>query len=709
MRPEGRVRACGESALILLIASLPVLRFGGWIVDDTAVGLTRAPLRQLHLWSQAWSYSNLGYDQTTSQAYLFPVNVAFILLRAVQIPPEYANQTWMGLLLLTAGFGMRWFIRTWLPSRYSAVSMMATFGYMLSSYVIVIISDTSMFLIAYALLPWSMAIALRTVQGRMGALRAIPLLALTFLMTSSVDITLLLINVVATTGFTLGIAVTRRDGEARLRPIATVVAGVCCGMLLLSFGLFPAVYSAAVDSGAVRANLAAETTAMYDANTSLHEVARLQGYWALYSGYAGRPYHPNADYYLEDWLGARIGYGVLALAILGLVTRRKDRVALTLGGVALVSMRLVIGTHPTQFPPGSTWVASWLFQHVPVSSIFRDTFKFMSVMTFAVVALMASSIDALLFSRTFRAAKCCGLAIVFVVVGLNAEPAWAQMLWWPDRGTQLLPADWFRAAQWLNSQTQADDGGVLYAPDMPSPVYAWGKPPDPPGDILIERPQAYLAPGTRTVAGDRFLRRIYSALDQTSPGDDALLVRLLQQARLRYVLVARDVRSRYYPNVMSPYIADDKLAAAPDFRLVWRLSDLSIYRLDEAIPPRVTVSSGLASPEGDSVMFSPSGLGGTVHLASHARPVTVILREAYHAGWTAQVGATARALQHEVAVGYANGWTVPPGVTDVAISYRPAAIVALSRILSAAALFVVISLLAVSRVVRINSEPATER
>lgn len=704
LRTERQLRNAGEVATIVLIALIPVLRFGGVVLDDTEVGLTRAPAHLLDLLSRAWYENGLGYDQTRSQSLLFPVNVVFVGLRALHVPPDYIHQVWVSLILLLSGLGMRWFIRTWLGTTSSLPVLLGAFGYMLSSYVIVIVTDTSMFLISYAMLPWSMTIALRTVRGDMQALRAVPLLGLSFLLTSATDIPLLLINMAFTTIFAAGVAVAARSWEKGLRRIATVLAGTVFGTVLLSFSLVPIAYSATIDPAQAAGNLGAETTALYDVDTSTHEVGRLQGYWALYSGYADRAYRPYRSYYVDDVIGTRVGFGVVGLAMIGLFLRRHDGVAVVLAVVALVSARLVIGTHPTVLPPGSSALAGWAFDHVPLMSIFRNTFKFMGVTSFAVVALLAGAMEQWLRRWESRSVKAAGVFLVVLVLLSNAEPAWAGELWWPDRGSQWLPQEWFDAARWLNQQPYGDGEGVLYTPDMPFSVYTWGKPPTDPSEMLVDRPQAYLAAGTRSAIGDKYLKSVYNALNDLTGSDDSKFMALLQQARLRYVLVRRDVRSRYYFGVTSPFVIAEKLSNAAHFHLALDLPNLSIYRLDAQLPAKVTLQQpGTAGTlDAEPVTVTGSLTSSLVTFSPSKSARSLVLREGYHNGWSATtVGDKPRSLSHNVVDGFANGWLIPAGISQVHITYGPALSLLPARIVSAAGVVVAIALLVVS-IVRIR-------
>jgi arabinofuranan 3-O-arabinosyltransferase len=687
----------GGVAAVMLGAALPLIRFGGWEIDDTNLGLIRAPWQLAHASLGAWNPNGFGFDQTHSQALLFPVNVTFGLMQSLNVPAGDRTQLWLGLLQVTAGAGMWWFLGGWFD-RSSAwnvgVAATAGVGYMLSSFVIVLSTDTTMLLLPYATLPWLLGITLRAAMGRMRPLRAVALLALVLCATSAMDLPLLLIDVIATMAF--GIAVVGQ--QARRRQAVLLLAGVGLGFAALLWTVGPTVWSAHVDPSQATANLSAESAAMYDAHTSPTEVSRLQGFWALYSGYADRPYRPYQSYYLRSIVGRGIGYWLVGLAVVGVALRRRHRVTIVLAILGVVAWRLVIGVFPAPLPPGSPALFQWAFAHVPLASTFRDTFKFMTLLTLAVVALAAAGIavwDADKRLRHGRAVRTIGLCVLVLAVVGTAEPVWGGQLWWPDKGTQRMPAYWQNTASWLNARPEPPSERVLLLPDMPFPVYDWGMPPTEPAATLVHRWNVVQVPGTQSVYGQKEITALFHALQAVPHGGGPELTRLLTAARIRYLLVRGDMRTGYYPGIPPAAQTEQWLGEVPGVRRVASFGPLVVYRVDGTLASLVGCTDATAAMCTTGVASNGAGTSFQVALTDTVTPRVVSLDEAYGRGWMAvgSAGDRRTALRHVVVDGFANGWKVPGWVRRVIIVYEPASVLTPARAVSVVAVAVALFLL----------------
>ena len=696
----------GGGFAVVLVAALPLIRFGGWEIDDTDIGLIRAPWQLAQTLGSAWNPNGFGFDQTRSQALLFPVNATFTLMHLLRVPAGDETQLWLGLLLATAGTGMWWFLNGWFarPSTWNVtVVITAAMGYMLSSFVIVIATDTTMFLLPYATLPWLLGITFRAAAGRMRPLRrrgpigTYPVRYLGPGPPASAD------QRDCHCDFRVGCR--RPDGPAAPSHGGCRRCGSrgCCAHVDLG----PDGVERTRGSKPGHRSLSAESAAMYDAHTSAAEVARLQGYWALYSGYADRPYRPYQSYYLDSFVGTRVGYLLVALAVIGAFARRRQRVAIVLAVLALVSWRLVIGVYPVPFPPGSPSFFRWAFAHIPLASTFRDTFKFMTVLTLTVLALAAASIVVWEGSERQRQGRhtkqatrwpvrTVGLCVlVFAVVG-TAEPVWGGQLWWPDKGTQLMPASWQNVASWLNAQPEPPSERVLLLPDMPFPVYDWGVPPTEPAATLVHRWEVFQVPGTQSVYGEMEIRSLFQALQAVPHRGGTEFVRLLAAARIRFLLVRGDMQIGYYPGIPSAEQTEQWLGKVAGVQRVAVFGPLVVYRVNDPLAPLVACTGITTSRCANKVVSSGGGTSYQVSLRGIGDHRVVSLDEAYEAGWQAVGTAGIRrvALPHVVVNNFANGWQVPGWVRQVTLVYEPVKVLAPARLLSAIAVVVVLVLLA---------------
>src|SRR5207247_2607632 len=93
---------------------------------------------------------------------------------------------------------------------------------------------------------------------------------------------------------------------------------------------------------------------------------------------------------------------LIFLGLAGLIQKRPDPVAFVLGGLVIFTLPLVVGAYPHN-PAGSGQLMTWVFDHVPIASIFRNTYKFAELTTFAATALAAATLQSLLRSKPRRA------------------------------------------------------------------------------------------------------------------------------------------------------------------------------------------------------------------------------------------------------------------------------------------------------------------
>lgn len=712
---RGLAPSFAEWTLLALVSLLPAIRYGGHPLADTNVGLILSPASLLDVLASPWnSGGELGYDYTRSQTLALPPAVAFWILSAVGVSEGYVTQVWIGAILLTAGASMRYFVRVWLGARVPA--LLAGLAYLASSYVIVFVADTSMFLLGYALLPLQLALVLKLARDSTPAraVRTVGLLALTFLFVSAVDLTVLMINAFAVLLFAAGATALIARRATRLRTLATVILGVELGMLVLAWALFPMASSYRIDRSAAEANLAAETHEFYNQQTSYGEVLRLQGYWALYSGYAGRPYRAYQAYYLENPIGVACGYALVALAALGLALRRRDPVAAILAALLAVTVPLVVGAYP---PDGSSVggdLAKWFFANVPLASVFRNTFKFASVATFAAVAL-ATAVAA--GSRRRRPTRLRVVAVAAVATAI-AYPLWGGTMWW--RGQSLMhgvPKDWRAAMGWLDAQRA--EGKVLYLPRINFPVYSWGFPRSEPGEVLATRPQVFEMPGSGSLLGERYLASLYRAIERSSPERSWETRAKLRSAQIRYLLVRGDLRFRYYPGVQSPGAVERRLSQVGGIELRRRFGRLAIYEVQGTATPAIERferepvdgrEDVLSGARGTRLARRSIGLAATkidparyeLDLAPTGAPTLLIFRDSYHPGWRLHLERPARGApqpKHVRVEGFANGWLLPAGARgEATLEYAPARAVRAGRVVSALALMLALALVLAPRV-----------
>src|SRR5487761_1185003 len=585
-----RVFQVAALLVVALAALIPLVRFGGWEIDHTDVGLIRGPWHLASTLSGPWNQNQFGFNQTNSRALLVPVDVVFGLMQLAHVPAGDRTQLWLTLLLFAAGAGMWWFLRGFVERAplNDAIVVISSVAFMFSSYVILLATDNVFgFIVPYATLPWLFGVAYRSAHKKIRPLRATGLLALLVFATTALDPPLLVIDIAATLLF--GVAVAPRG--RRLAQMSVLCSGLFLGLVTLIWVLAPLAWSTHVDPNQALTSLAKENIQMYDQQTTPANVTKLQGYWALYSGYAGRPYRPYQSYYLSSPFGNLSGLVLVGLAVMGAFISRTKRLVPVLLVVGLVAWRAVVGVNASGIPPGSDRLVRWLYTNVPLGGTFRDTFKFMPVLILVVVTLAAAGLTSRTDVAKSRAksrtvVRWLGVGLFGLCTIAIAEPIWGGQIWWPDTGTQLMPHYWQAAADWINSRPGPASQRVLLLPDMPFPVYSWGSPPNDPSSALFEHWQVYEMSSEPTQYVRKEVTALINTIHSVSTDQGRSLDTLLSADRIRYILVQGDMLTGYY-HVTPAAAYEDWLREARGLTRVASFGPLVFFKVNEPLAPMV--------------------------------------------------------------------------------------------------------------------------
>lgn len=110
-------------------------------------------------------------------------------------------------------------------------------------------------------------------------------------------------------------------------------------------------------------------------NTSLVNVAKMQGAWVWYEGF-GEPYIPYAQIFQKNPFFVLMGYFLPVLVAIGFVVSRQKLTGLLLGALALLGVVLGTGLHP---PFGKLY--AWMVENVPFFYIVRSPWYKFTLLT----------------------------------------------------------------------------------------------------------------------------------------------------------------------------------------------------------------------------------------------------------------------------------------------------------------------------------------
>jgi len=493
-----------QTLVLAAVAYLPLLANDmGRVAADTKAYLYLDPGRLLagapYMWQPEVAMGTVTHQNI---GYLWPVGPFFWLGEAIGLPDWITQRLWLGSVLLAAGLGMRWFLRT-LGWRGAAL-LVSSLSYMLSPYLLNYVDRHSVILLPWAGLPWLMGLTVRAL--RTPGWRHAAIFGLVTLTVGGVNASSLLLVGIGPVAWLAWCAV---EGSAPWRRVVGTAARI--GLAFAATGIWWMV-GLAIQSryGLPTLHLTENYKVVSDAATA-PELFRGLGYWYFYGqGRLGAWIEPATSY--TRWaLPLSFALPLLALLAAAIIRFRHRGHALML---IVLGLLVGIGAHPYDGPS-------------PLGRIFRDL-----TLTDAGLALRSTPRAlplSILGTSMLLGAGAAAMgrwrprweqpvaALLCVLVVANLSPLWqGEILGSLVQRPEDVPGYWHEAAAHLDAS--GDGTRVLELPGSDFAAYRWGNSGDPVLPGLMDRP--YVA---------------RELIPQGSPASAALLVALdseVQEGRL---------------------------------------------------------------------------------------------------------------------------------------------------------------------------------
>ncbi len=457
----------------------------GQNTGETKINLHVDPLRFLADVASVWSpTAGLGHVQGGQYSgYLWPMGPFFALGQLIGLPAWVVERLWLGTLLALAAWGVVRLLDGLSNRRRGVAHAVAGAVFMVNPYVVVFTARTTIFLLAYAALPWLMVIALRglsqprrwwwpaafalvvtsTGGGVNATVTALVLLGPVLLVIYEV----LLRDVPPGAAWSLAWRTTLATGVASVWWMGPLVVQSRYGLNFLTY---------------------TEQVGAIWATTSLTESLRLMGYWPSYlgAGYGTRltAYYQDAGTLLFNPGVVAASLLVPALALAGYVWTRRWRFGPFLLALALVALLIMSVGYPTGTPARSG--VTFIYNHLSAVQFLRTTYKAGPLLALA-IALLAGTGFAALWSRLRRPARPAALALGGALVVFSALPLFE------GRGLELtfnrVPPAWTAAGRALDTGLPPNSRAVVL-PGQAYAFYAWGGTVDPILTATTRRPVA---------------------------------------------------------------------------------------------------------------------------------------------------------------------------------------------------------------------------
>ena len=465
-----------HQAVIAVLAYVPLLaNDAGRLAADTKAYLYLDPARLLARAPYMWQ-PEFGLGTVTHQniGYLWPIGPFFLGGEAVGLPDWVVQRLWLGTVLLGAGLGVRWFLRT-LGWKGGGV-LVASLAYMLSPYLLNYVDRHSVILLPWAGLPWLLALAqrsLRTPGWRHPALFGLVTLTVGGVNASS----LLLVGL----GPVVWLVWSGLDRSAPWRRVVATTWRI--GVVFVATGLWWMVGLAVQAAhGLPTLRLTENYRVVSDAATA-PELFRGLGYWYFYGqGRLGGWVEPATSY--TRWaLPLSFVLPLLGLLIASLVRFRHRGHVLAL---MVVGLLIGVGAHPYDAPSP----LGRLFQELTLTDAglaLRSTPRVLPLAVLGTAVLLGAGVEVVARWRPRLEAPVVLVACALIVA--NLSPMWrGEMLGELVQRPEDVPDYWHETAAHLDARPH--NTRVLEIPGTDFAVHRWGNSGDPLLPGLMDRSHA---------------------------------------------------------------------------------------------------------------------------------------------------------------------------------------------------------------------------
>ena len=462
--------------VLFLISYLPLfLNDPGRVAADTKAYLYLDPFRLLERAAYMWQ-PELAFGTVTHQniGYLWPIGPFFALGDLLSIPDWVVQRLWLGSIILAAGLGVRWFLKT-LSWKGGAV-LVASLSYMLSPYLLNYIDRHSVILLPWAGLPWLMALTVRSL--RTPGWRHPALFGLITLTIGGVNASSLLLVGLGPFIWLIWSALDKSSTWQEVRKTALKI-----GTAFIATGIWWMVaLSIQAQYGLPTLRLTENYRVVSDAATA-PELFRGLGYWYFYGqGRVGAWIEPSTSY--TRWaLPLSFALPLLALLISAFVKFRYRGHVLAL---MFVSMLIAIGSHPYDSPS----IFGRIFREWTLSDsglALRSTPRVLPLLLLSIAVFLGAGIAALRLFRP-RLEHLATILISLLIIG-NLSPLWTgALLGETVQRAEEIPEYWNETAEYLDSKDSSTR--VLEIPGADFSAYRWGNSGDPLLPGLMDRPYA---------------------------------------------------------------------------------------------------------------------------------------------------------------------------------------------------------------------------
>lgn len=537
------------------------------LVLDSYVNSLINPARTFSNLFYSWDNSLLlGQSATWGQTYLFPFSFVYYFLS--QFFSISISQTIFFAFILWVGFySFTKFIQNELQNA-SVCTYVGGLLYIFNLYTIINFSGTSVLLLPYVILPLQLYIFNKVLTSP-HCFRYVIGFALATLFMGGINPPLVAINVIVLFVYCIHL-VFKHHLQKKLRQL--LLRGVLCLVVTVLINAYWIVgILSFFQSSADMSTILSEPLSMQNQASTYLNVFRTLGLWAFGQGWNGTSYFEYSSTYLEQPLLMVSMYLLPLIALSGVVFIKKSRSILWILALILISIPMAVATNQGVFASAYAWA----YDHVPLFSMFRGSYKFIQVYILALSVLLVYLLVSLRNTTVRNVIAVVGTALII----LNAFPFFTRQLFQEDSKIREIPSYYYDAEKYFRN-----DGSsfrIFLLPAQYFAVYDWGKISANP-EILFNKGLVMRQAGSSEEESNKIALDAYAYLFNKDYDSFEYLMRTLN---VKYILQRNDFDWSYYKEISQPpeVVAD----ALSKYKKVATFGKLDLYQINSEYLPLI--------------------------------------------------------------------------------------------------------------------------
>jgi hypothetical protein len=538
-------------------------------IIDTNLDLIINPKSEFTVFATGW-YSNLylGISNAPVFSYIFPFGFLYWFL-SLFFSIHIVQALIFSFVLFSAFFSFTIFIQEELTNR-SFYTYIGSLFYIFNLYTLITFG-TSSFLFPYAFLPLQLFF-LRKILTSRPYLQYVVGFAFATLMMSGVNPPLVAINIIVICFYLLHLLLSLHLWKKYKEVLVSLLSAFVVTVLLNFYWILGVVVYYTTLSTVGFAAVLSEPLSMQNASSTFLNIFRSLGVWSFSQGWADAPYYNYAPTYLFSPFFQFSLYCIPLFVLIGIaIHKEKVKEYSIIFLLMLFAIAMAVGSNQGFF--GAFYL--WAYDNIPLFSMFRSSYKFVSVYAFT----LSFFLPLLLLAISERKRTYISLLLVIVIL-VNAFPFFTGRVFEKNKQFGEVPAYYYQTAAFFQKDKEAYR--ILLLPEQYFAVYNWGFTA---GNVetIWNKPLVVRQAGSALDPSNKLTLSLYSALSSRDYKKAGLL---FKQLNIKYIVQRNDYNWKFYKDIShSPQIEQKTLQP---YKKVATIGELDIYKVpDKDVVPVV--------------------------------------------------------------------------------------------------------------------------